>query len=123
MLMASLIHVGVAAAARHLHVLQVECWWPPRAVHVEVEGDDAPSAAAWCAALKFMHDAAREWPLKKVRSLVTASRNEREEPNTWQLQLSIKTVGSPSTDFIAAATSALQVAATASAAACLPCTT
>jgi hypothetical protein len=113
MLMASLLHVGVAAAARHLHVLQVECWRPPRAVHVEVEGDDAPSAAAWRAALKFMHDAACEWPLKKVRALVIASRNEREEPNTWQLQLSIKTVGSPSTDFIAAATSALQVAATA----------
>jgi hypothetical protein len=79
-LMASLLHVGVAAAARHLHVLQVECWRPPRAVHVEVEGDHAPCAAAWRAALAFMHDAASQWPLKKVRALAIASRYEWEEP-------------------------------------------
>lgn len=95
-LMASLLHVGVAAAARHLHVLQVECWRPPRAVHVEVEGDHAPCAAAWRAALAFMHDAASQWPLKKVRALAIASRYEWEEPqhlttsviyqNHWQSQ-------------------------------------
>ncbi len=72
-----LLHVCMSAVAGRAHILpEVNGWWQPCALHVQVDsGDEATSgcstlsSAAWQAAASLMQFAASQWPLAKVRLL------------------------------------------------------